>query len=88
MVQDENREEIRARLSVVDGDGRSHAELRSLAALRGGSAPSPLDREVRVGPLPPGTYVVSATRGDGETASRRILLRGQEERSVKLRFKD
>jgi hypothetical protein len=39
----------------------------------------------RIGPLPAGKYQAAATAADGRSAKRTIELRGQEERSVKLR---
>ncbi|MEO0653219.1 MAG: carboxypeptidase-like regulatory domain-containing protein, partial [Planctomycetota bacterium] len=42
--------------------------------------------EHRVGPLPPGTYRVVARAGDGREQDRRVELRGQAERRLRIRI--
>ena len=95
--------EVRARVSVVDGDGHAYNGMMSLRAnierpyasfsamamraiietLGCGSS----SKEQQVGPLPAGTYRISATASDGRSRSRRITLRGYKTRRVTLRLK-
>lgn len=86
-VTDKSGAEIRARISVVDGDGNEMSGLYSLTEImsqfgRGFSA-----KEQRVGPLPPGRYRVTATLDDGRETHKNLTLSGRDERKLKLRFR-
>ena len=42
-------------------------------------------KEQRIGPLPPGSYTVTAVLDDGRSAKKTVKLTGRAERKVKLR---
>lgn len=80
---------LRAAVSVLDEAGRQVNGLLSMTelmeAFREGRL---LSNEQRVGPLPPGHYVVTAVAEDGRDATKPVNLDGQEERKLTLRLRD
>ena len=84
-VVDASEEAVGARISVVDDRGHEVSGMLTMdeiMSMMGGGFSS---KEQRVGPLPPGTYTVTAVLDDGRTAKKKVDLDGQEERSLKLR---
>ena len=85
-IIDAQNEEVRARIKVIDPDGRSVEGLLSLddmMSLSQGFSTT----EQRIGPLPPGEYKVTATTDDGRTSTKPVTLRAGAERKLKIRLK-
>ncbi|MAB78567.1 MAG: hypothetical protein CMJ89_04355 [Planctomycetes bacterium] len=81
---DKSGADVPARVSVLDSEGREMNGMLSLAEIMervSGGLGSAIQR---VGPLPPGSYVVRAFAEDGRTTERRITLSGRPERKAKL----
>lgn len=87
VVVDKQEEEIRARVSVVDEEGREYSGMMSMASILENFGDGFSSREQRVGPLPPGRYVVTATADDGRESIKPVELEAQAERRVKLRLR-
>jgi protocatechuate 3,4-dioxygenase beta subunit len=85
-IEDKDGTALRANFSVKDEHGREMAQMMDASGVEGVLLGGFSSTENRVGPLPAGEYKVSATSFDGRSASRTVKLRGQEERSVKLRL--
>ena len=76
---------MRARLRVLDEDGRRVDGLFSVNEFQSVFTEGFSSRERRVGPLPPGRYTLIATALDGKQARKSVTLEaGQEERRVEL----
>jgi len=78
--------QLRARVEVLDEEGREVGGLWTLRALQAifnqGASTS---FEQRLGPLPAGRYTVRATTADGRSAERTVRLRGRgEEKRVRV----
>jgi len=85
-IEDKDGTALRASFSVRDERGREMAQMMDASGVEGLMLGGFSSTENKVGPLPAGEYKVGATSFDGRTASRTVKLRGQEERSVKLRL--
>ncbi|MAB78093.1 MAG: hypothetical protein CMJ89_01960 [Planctomycetes bacterium] len=82
-------EPVRARLRVLDEEGREVNGLLSMALMQELFTEGMSSRERRVGPVPPGKYKLEATTMDGKTAKKTVRLKsGENKRRVKLRLKD
>jgi hypothetical protein len=79
---------ISAGLRVVDSEGREHASYSSvqLAVARMGIDGLSSSQQ-SIGPLPPGRYRIYALSSDGKSEDKPVNLRGQSERTVKIRFR-
>jgi hypothetical protein len=79
---------VAARLRVIDSGGREHSAYPSMQVVlaRMGADGFSGNRQV-VGPLPPGRYRVHAYAEDGRETDKPVNLRGQAERSIRLRFR-
>lgn len=88
VMTDSEGNPVDGRLRVVDSDGREHAAYSSLAAMmtRMGTEGFSGNQQT-VGPLPPGRYRVYAAADDGRETDKPVSLRGQAERSIRLRFR-
>ncbi len=79
---------VRARLLVLDEQGRRVDDLVSLEDVQALFSQGFSSRERRIGPLPPGKYTATATAPDGKDAKKSVVVEpGQEERHVKLRLR-
>ena len=79
---------VNGRLRVVDSDGREHAAYPSLAAIMTRMGTDGFSgSQQTVGPLPPGRYRVYAVAEDGRESSKPVSLRGQDARSIRIRFR-
>ena len=79
---------MRARLRVLDEQGRRVDDLFSPHEFEALFTEGFSSRERRVGPLPPGTYTLIATTPAGQEARDTVRLEaGQDERVVRLRLK-
>lgn len=85
-LRDKAGDPIRARLSVRDESGAEHAGLLGADARDRLMVEGVSSSDLIVGPLPPGKYALVATTADGREKKKRVTLKGQEERRVKLRF--
>ncbi len=87
-LTDRSGNRVQASLEVIDEHGRQVNGMYSLADLMAAQG-SGLDMALeRIGPLPPGTYKVTARTADGRSASKPVSLSpGQGERKLKLRVK-
>ncbi|HJO27752.1 MAG TPA: carboxypeptidase regulatory-like domain-containing protein [Planctomycetota bacterium] len=86
-LQDRAGQAIRARVRILDSDGREVGTRMSADRLGDLLSEGYSTREQRFGPLPPGKYRVIASATDGRDANKPVTLKGQAERSVKLRLK-
>jgi Carboxypeptidase regulatory-like domain len=86
-VVDKTEAEVRARISVLDGDGNEMSGLLSLREIMAQFGDGFSAKVQRVGPLPPGKYRVSASLDDGRKAYKNVNLGGRAERKIKLRLK-
>ena len=88
VMTDSEGNPVNGRLRVVDSDGREHASYPSLTAVmtRLGTDGFSGDKQV-IGPLPPGRYRVYAVGEDGRETDKPVSLRGQAERSIRIRFR-
>ena len=88
-LEDEGGQARRARVEVLDADGRDVASLVTMEALRALINEGRSSEEQRVGPIPPGRYTVRATLADGRSASRRVRVRDRNpEQRVVLKLED
>ena len=89
LLSDEEGNPVDCAVTVRDEGGRQVNGLWSLADLmammQSGEFSS---KEQRVGPLPPGEYLVEAIAADGRKATKPVQLAGQAERKLNLRVKD
>ncbi len=79
-------EPLRAQLSVVDPQGREMNGMIGWGEITASFTEGFSYDVQRIGPLPPGTYQVSAVLPDGRKVARPVVLDGQPERKLKLRF--
>jgi protocatechuate 3,4-dioxygenase beta subunit len=86
-VVDEEGNALRVRVSVTDEHGREMQGMLGFSEMAGGISEGFDSSRTNVGPLPPGTYTVTATAEDGKKASRPVNLEGQPERRLKLRLR-
>jgi len=87
-VVDKSGEEVRARVSVLDEDERELAGMLSLPEIQARLGEGLAQDALRVGPLSPGKYRVSAILEDGRESYKRVTLSGDREtRKVVLRMK-
>lgn len=86
-VEDSSGVEVRARISIVDEEGREHTGAMSMSEIMEQFGQGFSSKEQRVGPLPLGRYEVHAVADDGREVSRPVSLLRPGERSVRLRFK-
>jgi len=87
-MTDSEGEPVRARLRVVDSEGREHASYLSLATMMSRMGSEGFSgHQQTVGPLPPGRYRVHAVAEDGRETDKPVNLRGQDERTIRLRFR-
>lgn len=75
---------IRAGLSVTDESGREMSHMRSPADSQL-TQDEGNDSALRVGPLPPGKYLVVAVDSEGRRETQSVTLDGQPEHALKLR---
>jgi uncharacterized GH25 family protein len=86
-VEDSSGVEVRARISILDAEGREQTGALSMAEIMEQFGSGFSSKEQRVGPLPLGRYTVRALADDGREVSRPASLLRPGERSVRLRFK-
>lgn len=86
-VTDESGEDVRATVSVKDTEGREVNGMIAYTELASALSSGSLDGSQRVGPLPPGRYVVTVTADDGRTATKPANLSGQDERKLRIRLR-
>ncbi|MCA8979293.1 MAG: carboxypeptidase regulatory-like domain-containing protein [Planctomycetes bacterium] len=86
-VEDSSGVEVRARISIVDEDGREHTGAMSMSEIMEQFGKGFSSKEQRVGPVPLGRYQVRAVAEDGREVSRPVSFLRPGERSVRLRFK-
>ena len=79
---------VRARLEVLDENGRQVNGMFSAASLETLVTEGFSSKESRVGPLAPGTYELRAVAADGKDTRKSVSVKaGQSERRVRLRLK-
>ncbi|NOT31327.1 MAG: hypothetical protein HOP15_12850 [Planctomycetes bacterium] len=87
-VVDEAGEALQARVSVLDERGREMQGMLGWAEMMSSFGEGGFDgSKQNVGPLPPGTYTVTAVAADGKKTSKPVTLDGQPERRMKLRLR-
>ncbi len=85
-VIDADEQELGTRLSVTDAAGHEYSSMRSMDEMMERMGAKFTGKDHRIGPVPPGTYTLVATAGDGRTTSKSVSISGQGERRVKLRL--
>ena len=85
-IVDEEDENVRARIQVVDPEGRTVEGMISLEDMMS-LATGFSSKEQRFGPLPPGKYKVTATADDGRSYTKPVTLKAGAERKLKIRLK-
>ena len=86
-IVDKSGENVRARISVRDPNGNEVTGMIAFQEILDASGNLYSTTEHKVGPLPPGRYVVTAFADDGRTVSKPVNLSGQAERKLKVRLK-
>jgi len=86
-VTDGEGEPLAARITVTDEHGREVQGMIGLADLAATFGEAFDGKKQRIGPLPPGTYTVTAVSADGHESSRPVTLDGQAERRLRLRIR-
>lgn len=86
-VRDKSDTAVRARVSIVDGEGREHTGAMSMTEIMEQFGAGFSSEEQRVGPLALGRYHVRAVADDGREAESMVSLTRAGERSVLLRLK-
>ena len=86
-VVDDEGTPLAARVSVVDSAGREMQGLFAWSELASGFEGGFDSKQSTIGPLPPGSYTVSATTEGGGKASKPVTLDGPPERRLKLRVR-
>lgn len=85
---DENDKPIRAAISVLDSGGRQVNGMMSFAEMMQAFQKGFSTLEQRIGPLPPGSYKVTATSLDGKSKTKPVTLSGQPERALRIKLKE
>jgi hypothetical protein len=85
-IANDDEELLNAHISVRDAEGHEVNGMLSLANLTKLFGQGFSSKEHKVGPLPPGKYLVEATGPDGEKVKKPVTLSGQEERKLRLKF--
>jgi hypothetical protein len=83
----DGEEAVRGSVVVLDERGRRVSGFASMSAFEDLMSDGVQSKEVRVGPLPPGTYTAVGRAADGKEARKTVTLREPGERVVKLRLK-
>ncbi len=86
-VVDKTGANVRARISVRDPNGNEVTGMLAFQEIVEASGNLYNTNEQKVGPLPPGRYVVTAYADDGRTVSKPVNLSGQAERKLKVRLR-
>jgi len=86
-IVDEEGKPLSAQLTVTDPRGRQMQGLMGLAEMAASFSDGFSSSTERVGPLPPGTYTVTATSADGRKSSKPVTLDGQPERKLKVHLR-
>ncbi len=81
---DKSGADVPARVSVLNSEGREMNGMLGMAEIMERYSGGLGNAVQRVGPLPPGRYVVQAFAEDERTSERKITLKGEPERKAKL----
>jgi protocatechuate 3,4-dioxygenase beta subunit len=82
---DKDEKPLKAAVSVRDERGFEVGSMTALDAMQEAFAQGVSSTEQKIGPLPAGKYVVTATAPDGRTAKKAVTLKGQDERKLTVR---
>jgi uncharacterized GH25 family protein len=85
---DEDDEPTRAAVVVLDSSGRQVNGMLSFQDMVEAMQKGFTSLEQRVGPLPPGSYKVTATAANGASTTKPVTLNGQPERSLRIKLKE
>jgi protocatechuate 3,4-dioxygenase beta subunit len=86
-VIDDDGKPLQARISVTDSRGRAMQGMLGFAEMASGFSDGFDSSKQTVGPLPPGSYTVTAEASEGKKTSKPVTLDGQPERKLKLRLR-
>jgi hypothetical protein len=86
-VVDDDGKSVQALISVVDQSGREMQGMLGFAEMASGFSEGFDSSKQTVGPLPPGSYTVTAIAEGGSKTSKPVSLDGQPERKLKLRLR-
>jgi protocatechuate 3,4-dioxygenase beta subunit len=84
-IEDDEGNPLEARLSVTDAKGHEVQGMFGWVEMSSAFASGIDTKKTSVGPLPPGSYTVTAITSDGKKTSRPVTLDGQPERRLRLR---
>lgn len=82
---DKDDKPLKAGISVKDERGFEVGNMLALDAMQEAFTLGVSSTEQKVGPLPAGKYVVTATAPDGRSAKKAVTLKGQDERKLIVR---
>ncbi len=85
-LEDGEQKAVRAQVSVKNERDQEMSQMFAFDSIQSMMSEGISSTERRVGPLPSGKYVVTATARDGKTTKKSITLKGQDERKVVLRL--
>jgi protocatechuate 3,4-dioxygenase beta subunit len=85
-TEDGDKKIIRAQVSVKNEREQEMSQMFAFDSIQSMMSEGISSTERRVGPLPSGKYVVTATAQGGKTTKKSITLKGQDERKVVLRL--
>jgi protocatechuate 3,4-dioxygenase beta subunit len=85
-TEDGDSKTVRAQVSVRNDRDQEVSQMIAMDAIQSMFKDGVSSTEKRVGPLPSGKYVVTATTPAGKTTKKSITLKGQDERKVVLRL--
>ena len=87
IVTDDSDEQVRARVTVTDPEGREVSGMLSMKDIMESFGAGFSSKEQRFGPLTPGKYRVVARMADGREKQKPVVLKPGAERKLKLRLK-
>jgi len=85
---DQNDKPAKASILVLDSGGRQVNGMLAMTDMMNAMQNGFSALETRVGPLPPGSYKVTAVAEDGTSTTKPVSLSGQPERWLKLKLED
>jgi hypothetical protein len=85
---DEEDQPTKASVIVLDSNGRQVNGMLAFSDMTEAMQKGFTPLEQRVGPLPPGSYKVTAIASNGVSKTKPVTLNGQPERSMRIKLKD
>jgi hypothetical protein len=86
-AMDDDGNPVQANITVTDARGREMQGMLGFAEMASGFSEGFDSSKQTIGPLPPGSYTVTAIADGGKKTSKPVNLDGQAERKLKLRLR-